>query len=780
MNLRRISLVIFVLLALLLVLPVSGNAQSCPYCGKPIADPIKNCDACYQSLQNPQDIYTLAYCYDYTHCDSQGNYCYDYWEKKLRAEYILSQLYCGNEFNYLAGNNCSTKPQSTTVENAPGCWTPGQPPLGCNQGFQPYPPTPGATCQGGGSGGSGGGGGCSGKGTGSSCPEQYVDDLCGKIPCGFRPDCNCNCECGGDCQMGGGSDPKCKDIPGGGGGSSPTPTPSPYCTVSCFDLSGRAGGAGGGSLDVVGGGAETDPAPTVLPPYITGTINYSGYNGFNCGSFKDGRWYSGPCPTDSGGSGLGQTSSWQYPVKYNMLCGGSPHTYTAEVDADERVGSGSDQSDGNAEPTPTADPLSTPTPTTGSLYPQGCSAGITLTPTETDGAEEDQGSIGLAGSQGGTSSASACSCSITLACQDKLYDSPNTLGSGCSSTCNFAVNPDYPLFNQATAFYTTENTPENNISFSFDDGSADVFNQQSINHTFVNAGVYDVALACSDTNEVCTRRVNVYCDNGVVPTPTATPTPTPGSWVKVKDAAVIKTGHLFNPIPDPVTAYDGDDSGDPDCQNVPLGSDIRCFAFNQPGIVSASQSIDTGTAPLSRRDWNIENYTVPRRMDPKTFIQYVKSRKRYKTIEHLSEIETNTINLIFESVTINETALETPPPYVLLVDGDVTIDVAGSFNPAGSVAILSTGQLNVTAQVTEINGIFISKTFDAASDVETTVNPLKIIGNLVVIDGTDSLAKRARSDNSQPSVLIVHQARKFIDVLPLLSIRKYIWQELAP
>ena len=595
-----------------------------------------------------------------------------------------------------------------------------------------------------------GGGECS-----PSCGQfiQLPPLRCDRVPCSCNaPNCT-NCTGPFDESCGG----------GGGGPPSPTPTPSPYCTLSCFNLSGRQGGADmGGSRGGVSGGSQSEPAPTVMPPLITGTINYSGYNSFNCGTFKDGMWYSGPCPTPQGGGGglgFGQSSSWSHYTKYNMLCGGNPHTYTAQIEAGS-AGSG-DLGQGG--------PTATPQPTTTSLYPQGCSVGV---PTPTRGT--DQG-VGIGGSRGGVSSSSACSCSVTLSCQDRLYDSPNS--SACTPTCNFSVNPEYPLFNQATTFAITQNTPSSNITFSFDDGSANVANQSTVNHTFVNAGVYDVALACTDTSETCTRRVNTYCDNGVVP---PSPTPTPGPWFKVKNSDFVKTGTLNNALPDPVTAFDSDDTGDPDCSGQAGGGDIRCFNLNQSGVAIASQAVDTGTAPISSREWRIENYSSSRRLDPTAFLQYTKARKRYKTIISLSEIEKNTVNVISGSQTITSGVLPDQDPYVLVVQGDLTIDVAGSFDPGGSVAFVVTGQLALAETVTELKGIYIANTFDSAKDVETTTNTLKMKGNLVITEDTTTLSKRSRTDTDKPSVFIVSDSKQYVDLLPLLSVRQYVWEELAP
>ena len=80
--------------------------------------------------------------------------------------------------------------------------------------------------------------------------------------------------------------------------------------------------------------------------------------------------------------------------------------------------------------------------------------------------------------------------------------------------------------------------------------------------------------------------------------------------------------------------------------------------------------------------------------------------------------------------------------------------------------------------MTEVNAILIADSVDFASDVETP-NPLKIKGNVVSTNPTDTWLKRNNPiDKSRPSVFIVFDASMYMDLLPYLSINKYDWQEL--
>lgn len=722
--------------------PPAVYSQSCFSCSDPFSTELNQCNACYQSPEF-YPIRTIAWCNAWSHCDGPS-YCYLMSFRKVKQ--WNNGLSCGTPFaDYDSTYNCDLQKKNTLVQNEPACWS--NPPAGCNVGN----PGPGSTC-----GGGGGtptptppGGGC-GTGSGLSCAPSYMGDLCTNIPCGHRLNCNCSCSCGGNCQSGGGG--QCDDITGGGGPTA-TPIPSPYCTLSCFGQSGGSGGLGG------------TPAPTILPPLITGTIDYVGYYGFDCGVFKDGLWFDGPCPT---GQLIGGESRWQHQTKYNMLCGGNPHTYTAVVK--DMVSSGGG---GGGLPTPTTI-FNTPTP---ALYPQGCIVGFP-TPTTAGG-----------GLGGGTSTSTDCSCSVTLSCQTSLASSPNIPNSSCTPTCDFSVNPDYPLFNQSTTFQITQNTPSSGISFAFDDGSQAVSNQTSVNHTFVNAGLYETTLTCNATNETCTRQVNAYCDNGVAPTTTPSPTPTIGFWFKLKDADFYKGESLINVIPDPINA-DPDDTGNPPCSDDDP-DDIRCMNVNEAGITSGKATLNTGTAPISRRGWKTENYTLKKNFSPDVFLEYVKARKRYNKITSNDEIinketiQQGKINLIEGAeYRIQADNFSTKAPFVLIVDGNLTMDVQNSFNNADKpIAIIVTGQLKIKSDITQLNGIYAAGSLDVASDIatgSTTPNQLKIIGNLIVDTPSTTLSKRKPNNQGDAPMYIRFGLKQQVGVLPLLSVKNYLWEEVSP
>lgn len=550
-----------------------------------------------------------------------------------------------------------------------------------------------------------------------------------------------------------------------------TPMPTPYCTLNCFGQAGFGGGLGNPGSGGLGG--TTTPAPTILPPLITGTIGFEAYNGFTCGTFKDGKWYDGPCPTGTGtGSGFGKTSEWSYNAKYNMLCGGSPHTYTASVDDAVGESGGS----GGIESTPTTGPSPTP-----NRYPLGCGAGGGSTPTPTT-------SGGVGGGQG-SSTPTSCSCSVTLSCQTTLASSPNASGTGCTSTCNFSVYPEYPIYNDQPTFQTTDNTPQTNITFDFDDGTTSISDQSSISHRFVNAGIYDTTLSCTDTAESCTRRVNVYCNNGVVPTATPTPSPTAGAWFKIKDADFYKEGGILNIIPESINT-DPDDDGDPPCtENDP--NDVRCMNVNEAGIITSNQTINSGTAPLSKRNWKVQNYTAKKIFNPEVFLEYVKAKKKYVKITSQDAIinkeliQQGKINLIEGGpYQIQSDNYNGKTPFVLIVDGDLTLNTNNVFNnQKNPLAIIVTGKLNITEDLTELNGIFAATTIDFASDIaagSTTQNPLKIIGNLIVDTPTNTINKRSPADPGQVPVYIVFGLEHHIRLLPFLSNSAYVWNEVAP
>jgi hypothetical protein len=256
--------------------------------------------------------------------------------------------------------------------------------------------------------------------------------------------------------------------------------------------------------------------------------------------------------------------------------------------------------------------------------------------------------------------------------------------------------------------------------------------------------------------------MNVYC------------TYIPKNWYKLKDASFHKIGHLQNPIPDPISAYDNDDTSS------------RQFSIGQGGLIGADAGINLGTGAPSSNEWIKADYNFNHRFDPSTYLEYVTARKQFVTVTpsgstiDSSDITQDAINVATGNFEIDSPSIQSNSPFVLIVNGDLTIN--RDINPPEkSLAIFVLGTLKITSNVTEVSGLFFANSVDLASDIttgNTTSNTLKINGNLISTVVADT-SKRVNSDIRKPSYFIVFKPEMYTDLLPLLSIRSYEWTQLA-
>ena len=260
----------------------------------------------------------------------------------------------------------------------------------------------------------------------------------------------------------------------------------------------------------------------------------------------------------------------------------------------------------------------------------------------------------------------------------------------------------------------------------------------------------------------------------IAPTNTPSPTPTPGPWYKLKDGSFTKKGAYTNQIPAVVSKYDGYDTLQPFL--------IANTATNDPGIVIISNP--SASEKPSEKDWiNSGNYSYTAPFTPATFLSYIKSRKKYRTITDLNGFNglTSGIYIYNGTLTIDNTiaaSLTNAVPILLVVTGgDVTIDTLSSVfgNPSPqSVAVLTDGILNIAPNMSELNGLFIADQIDFGNAAN---NPLKIVGN-VISQNIAYPATRSRVDLTKPSVFIVVRPDMYLNLLPYFSTSTYEWKQL--
>ncbi len=269
------------------------------------------------------------------------------------------------------------------------------------------------------------------------------------------------------------------------------------------------------------------------------------------------------------------------------------------------------------------------------------------------------------------------------------------------------------------------------------------------------------------------------------PTPTDGPSPTPlppvapGPWTKLKDASFFTNQLLWSQVPASPVAYDADDNSQ------------AYFIIGEAGVVGAYPEIFvTGLnsgAKVSAHDWGGIYESLPQKLSPADFSQYVRGRKEYKEIDSFDDITKDGIYIYTPAINIDVTqAFQAIPPLditevpaalnqynvVLIHEGTININVTGAFNPTKSVAIIAP-DVNIASTVTEVKSIIVSKRTNLG---DTTDQGLKIIGSLNV--STVYTNNRKWSNTNRPSLFIVSKPEMNLDLLPYLSIANYDWQQL--
>jgi len=243
-------------------------------------------------------------------------------------------------------------------------------------------------------------------------------------------------------------------------------------------------------------------------------------------------------------------------------------------------------------------------------------------------------------------------------------------------------------------------------------------------------------------------------------------------WIKTKDSSVTsKTSGRNNIIPNAVEKYDvSDDTGE---KSVIIGN--SGVLLHNGLYIGASVAPNTGYSPTGWYPSGGATYVYAPSFTSSKLSAYVKSRKEYKTITDMNSIIKDGVYLYQGDLAINSSSLTYN--VVLIVNGTVTIDTVdsnpGTFDTGKSVAILA-NTIQFNDVVTKANGIFVGDTIL----VGTTVNQgLKIKGNLINLS-TNFNNQRRWSNASKPSIFIVFDMNKYMDLLPYLSTSAYDWKKL--
>jgi hypothetical protein len=181
----------------------------------------------------------------------------------------------------------------------------------------------------------------------------------------------------------------------------------------------------------------------------------------------------------------------------------------------------------------------------------------------------------------------------------------------------------------------------------------------------------------------------------------------------------------------------------------------------------------TGSDQISTNNWKTPtSYTFqkPYLSNISAFITYARAYKKVNVITDINNIVTDSVNLYEGSVIIANSSILNKRNFLLLATGDITLNPdAGSntFNSNNfSQAFISQGKIIISNDIQNLNGIFIANDFNMSG-----TNPLKIKGNIisnnsVTIRDTDS----ANKIHAKPSVFIIFDYQKYIDLMPYLSV----------
>ncbi|MCS7093518.1 MAG: hypothetical protein NZL96_03820 [Patescibacteria group bacterium] len=245
-------------------------------------------------------------------------------------------------------------------------------------------------------------------------------------------------------------------------------------------------------------------------------------------------------------------------------------------------------------------------------------------------------------------------------------------------------------------------------------------------------------------------------------------------FVKLKNASFHTNKNLINLMPPQGTIepYDGEDNAN---SRFIITSNLQY----DPGIVSARE-INLGDGESSRNRWRTTLASNEITFSLESFRSYFIG-KDYKRLNNLSELNNNPINkkiILFDSsIQINETNKNyfQNKTLVIFVNGNIDINVNGPFSPPGSnLALISTETISVAPSTTEINSILISRNFQSGS---TENQGLKIRGNLVIYNVFNNQRKQLQATNLKPSIFIIFDEKKYLELLPLLTIISYSWSQ---
>lgn len=317
-----------------------------------------------------------------------------------------------------------------------------------------------------------------------------------------------------------------------------------------------------------------------------------------------------------------------------------------------------------------------------------------------------------------------------------------------------------------------------------------------------SCSVYEVSEACGqiDGSRICDA-----------PSPTATPTPEPEKpWIKVRSTSFysenmnISSGnnHFVPMNPEPFRE-DGEEVAGEDTSVTDQG-DSHLMAIDSTQVTVNGQSrrsfesgvarVDGtrfGTDRLNEKGWALIGQgqrTVD--MTPEQFLAYARTRKDNVVltgdVNKLASIENRKVNIydpeaagdINDTISAGATVLNRSP-YVLVIDGNLTITENINLDASRDIAIIVTGVLTFESDVTVANAIFVTNNLALPGTQGSDTYGLRIVGNLIVLNGKEQVSiQRSRVNDLKPTVFVVQNMRMYMELLPYFSTAVYEWQSI--
>lgn len=244
------------------------------------------------------------------------------------------------------------------------------------------------------------------------------------------------------------------------------------------------------------------------------------------------------------------------------------------------------------------------------------------------------------------------------------------------------------------------------------------------------------------------------------------------SWFKTSNTSFTSKTARNNIIPNAPTAFDSDDSVAPPNNTY--------LTLNEGGAVlytDSGKKIDLGPNAVngfSAHNWYSNTYDASATFTPTKFTDYMKSRKKYKTITDVTSIDADGIYYVAGDLTIANMAPFNSKKVLIVTDAG-TVTISADMVPTSAAVAIVAKTIVINSAVTEVDAILIGNTVD----IGASATKLKINGNLIQLTNTTPFTNSRVTANAQsPSLFIKFNQAAYLDLLPYLSISMYDWRQI--